>query len=128
MPVDDEFDETDESLSIKRRSDGLSVTGTSIPFIDDDDAPTGIALSVNPDTVVKDSQNRLTIGVTASIVGDSVYAEGRTIAVTVGNSSHADVRGSQVIVRTEVDAYVPRDILMGESATLTVAGAVRRYS
>ena len=51
MPVDDEVDETDETITVSGTVAGLAVTAGTLTLTDDDTASTSIALSVNPAAV-----------------------------------------------------------------------------
>lgn len=95
---DDAADEPDGEITATVEQGGdytVSSSGNSVSITvrDNDEAPEGIALSVNPSTVAENERDGSTIEVTASVVGESIYADDRTVTVTVGNNADSASSG-----------------------------------
>ena len=73
---------------------GASGSGTaSFNITDDDDAPTGITLTVDKSTIAEDAATA-TVTVTATVTGGTAYATNKTVTVKVGNSGDTAVEGT----------------------------------
>ena len=114
-PDDDLVDETDETVTVTARHGERSLTA-SITVTDNDAAPTGIALSVNPATV-DEGAGATTVTVTATVEGGTRYAADQTVGVTVAGSGAAGVVQFSPI--SGFDILVPAGEVMG-TATFTV--------
>ncbi|MXW49926.1 MAG: hypothetical protein F4Z84_06690, partial [Gammaproteobacteria bacterium] len=96
----DRIDENDETLKVRLSlpvnatfagsATSLDATGT---IRDDDDAPKGIELSVEPASVAESAGADQSIRVTATVDGNTTYAEEMTVAVTVGDNADSAVEG-----------------------------------
>ncbi|MYB03902.1 MAG: transposase, partial [Acidimicrobiaceae bacterium] len=91
-PTDNNRDETNETVTVSGSSGTLTVTSATATLIDDDAAPTGIALSVDDDAV-SEGDAAQTITVTATVQGTTRYALAKTVTVSVAGSGDADVVG-----------------------------------
>ena len=87
-PTNDVVDETDETVTVRGTSSGLTVNSATISLTDDDAAPTAITLTVNPNSVAEDD-GATTITVTATVDGTTRFAEATTVTVSVGGSGTA---------------------------------------
>ncbi len=93
-PTDDAVDEENEIISLDGSLAGVTVTDAEITITDDDDAPGGIALSVDTDSVTADSQTEVgeaagatTVEVTATVTGSTTYSGAQTVAVSVSGDT-----------------------------------------
>ncbi|MDE2799108.1 MAG: hypothetical protein OXI94_10635 [Gemmatimonadota bacterium] len=105
-PDDDAIDEEDETISVEGTLAGLTVTNDSITITDDDEAPTGLTISVNTDisarnpnastdeSLVDEDAGTTPVTVTATLDGTSRYADAKTVTVTVGASSDTATEGT----------------------------------
>ena len=105
-PTDDDRDEGDEALTVSGALSGVTVNGTSVTIEDDDDAPGGIVLSVDPASVDEDASAAVSVTVTATVSGSTTYAQDTTVAVTVGDQ---DDDATSV---TDYKAVAPFDIVI----------------
>ena len=87
-PTDDAVDETDETVTVRGTSSGLTVNSATITLTDDDDAPTSITLTVN-DNSVGEGDGATTIAVTATVDGTTRFATAKTVTVSVAGSGTA---------------------------------------
>ena len=87
-PTNDVVDETDETVTVRGTSSGLTVNSATITLTDDDAAPTAITLTVN-DNSVGEGDGATTITVTATVDGTTRFAEATTVAVSVSDSGTA---------------------------------------
>ena len=87
-PTDDAVDETNETITVRGTSSGLTVNSATISLTDDDAAPTSITLTVNDDTV-SEGDGATTITVTATVDGTTRFAEDKTVSVSVAGSGTA---------------------------------------
>ncbi len=85
-PVDDILDEPDETIAVTGTSGALTVTGDEITIEDDDDAPTGITLTVDDASLAEDAATR-TITVTAAVNGSTRYVGAKEVTVSVGGGT-----------------------------------------
>ena len=88
-PVDNVIDETDETITLTATHAGARTTTTMV-LIDDDAAPTGIAISLDP-TSVSEAAGSTTVTVTATVEGGTTYAADQTLNVSVSGSGGAGV-------------------------------------
>ncbi len=91
-PTDDSLVEQAESLSVEGTSTDLTVTGTSIEITDNDAG--GITLSANPAAVAEDAEAAITMTVTASVVGNTAFAEDVVVTVSVGGGDDTAISGT----------------------------------
>ncbi len=109
-------------------------TGT---ITDDDAAPTGIALSVNPTSVAENAATAATVTVTATVTGGTTYAAATAVTVSVGDGSDSAVSGTDYAAVSDVTITIPAgaasatgtfsldptdDSLAEGAETLTVSG------
>ena len=87
-PTDDAVDETDETITVRGTSSGLTVNAATITLTDDDGAPTSITLTVD-DSSVGEGDGAATITVTATVDGTMRFAEATTVTVSVAGSGTA---------------------------------------
>ena len=98
---DDALDEPDEALAFKLTADSLptgvtlgSATEVAATIEDNDAAPTGITLTVSPDTVAEDVQTAPAVTVTAAVNGSTRYVGAKRVAVAVGASADTATEGT----------------------------------
>ena len=85
-PIDDPLAEGDETINLEGTLTGITVTGTTITITDDDTAPTGITLTVNPASVgEEDEEPKITVK--AAVNGDTRYTDAKTVTVSVGGGT-----------------------------------------
>ena len=87
-PTDDAVDETDETITVRGTSSGLTVNAATITLTDDDGAPTSITLTVD-DSSVGEGDGAATITVTATVDGTMRFAAATTVTVSVAGSGTA---------------------------------------
>ncbi len=95
-PTDDDLYEGSETISLDGTLSGVAVTDTSFTLTDDDEAPSGITLSVDtngaedgtPSTVAEDA-GATVITVTATVNGTTRYVDAKTVAVSVDDDTAA---------------------------------------
>ena len=84
-PTNDAVDETDETITVRGTSSGLTVNPDTISLTDDDGAPTSITLTVN-DNSVSEGDGATTITVTATVDGTTRFVDAKTVRVSVAGS------------------------------------------
>ena len=112
VPEDDVVDEVEETLRVSGSVDGVAgvtVTEAVLTLTDDDDAPTGIELSVSPG-MVSEGDGETTVTVTATVTGGTRFAVARTVTVSVAGSGE-----SRAVDFAEV-AEFPVTVLAGEES------------
>ena len=72
---------------------GVNASGVTATVTDDDDAPDGIALTVDTDEVAEDA-GKTSITVTATVGGGTRYSADATVTVTIGQSTDSAVSGT----------------------------------
>ena len=87
-PTNDVVDETDETITVRGTSTGLTVNSATISLTDDDAAPTAITLTVS-DSSVGEGDGATSITVTATVDGTTRFAEAKTVRVSVAGSGTA---------------------------------------
>ena len=103
-PVNDVVDEVEETITVSGASGDLMVDSAELSLTDDDAAPTGIALSVNPPTVSEGvAGGSRSVTVTAGVQGGTTYAEAKTVSVTVAGSGNAAVVGFAPVSGFDID-------------------------
>ncbi|MXX29330.1 MAG: hypothetical protein F4Z45_06410, partial [Gammaproteobacteria bacterium] len=115
---------------------GVSADSVAVTVTDDDLAPGGIALSVSPASV-SESAGATTVTVTATVAGETAYAEDKTVSVTVGETDDSAVSGEDYVAVTGFSITIAKgamsasedfslnptqDSLDEINETLTVAG------
>ena len=93
-PDDDVLAEGNETIDVTGTLSGITITPDEITITDDDDAPSGITLSVDtngaedgtPSTVGEDAGGTV-VTVTATVNGDTRYVEAQTVAVSVADGT-----------------------------------------
>ena len=140
--TEDAIDEPDETFAVTLASPS---TGTAIAddaaigtITDDDDAPDGISLSVDPASVAENAAKAQIITVTATVSGGTTYADAKTVTVSVGEGNDSAVSGTDYAAVPDFDITIaagqasgtgtfsldPSDDALAEGAeTLTVSGA-----
>ncbi|MCY4276545.1 MAG: hypothetical protein OXE81_01730, partial [Gammaproteobacteria bacterium] len=109
-PADDTIDDDAESLTVEGSvtgESGVTVSPVSIAIDDNDGAPTGIALSVNPSTVAENAATAATITVTATVTGGTTFEAETTVAVTVGDSDDTATSGEDYAAVESFDIDIP---------------------
>ncbi len=89
-PVDDDLDESDETVDVTGSASGLTVTKDTITIEDGDAAPSGITLTANPDSVDEDA-GATGVTVTAAVNGSTRYEEAKVVTVSVGGGTATSV-------------------------------------
>ena len=84
VPENDQEDEQDETITFSS-TNSLVTQGSSITIVDDDQAPTGIAVTVNPDVVAENS-GPTEVTVTIRVTGGTRYAEEKALTLSVAGS------------------------------------------
>ena len=87
-PTNDAVDETDETITVRGTSTGLTVNSATISLTDNDAAPTAITLTVS-DGSVGEGDGATSITVTATVDGTTRFAEAKTVRVSVAGSGAA---------------------------------------
>ena len=96
-PGNDVLAEGDETIDVTGTTlSGITITADEITLTDDDDAPSGITLSVDtngstsgtPSTVAEDA-GATVVTVTATVNGTTRYVEAQTVAVSVADDTAA---------------------------------------
>ena len=82
-PTDDDVVEGDETILVTGSGANMTVQGTSVTLADDDEAV--VALSVDPGSVEEGTATEMTV--TASLLGGLVFAEARTVTVSVSDGT-----------------------------------------
>ncbi len=83
---DDDIDEPDETLRVSGALAGFIVNSGALEITDNDAPPTGIILTVNPNTAAENrGTSRLTVRLTATLVGNR-SSQPTPVRVTVGGS------------------------------------------
>ena len=90
-PENDEVAGADAILRVSGSVDGVNgaiVTEAMLTLTDNDEAPTGIELSVTPDTV-SEGAGETTVTVTATVTGGTRFGVARTVTVSVSGSGES---------------------------------------
>ena len=85
VPEDDMVDEADATLRVSGSVDGVTMAEAMLTLTDNDEAPTGIELSVSPDTV-SEGAGETTVTVTATVADGTRFGVDRTVTVSVAGS------------------------------------------
>ena len=91
-PTDDSIAEGDEKVSVTGSVTSLTVTDTELTITDNDAAPTGIELSLSPNSVMENG-GVATVTVTATLNG-AVRSVATTVTVSVGDVSDSATSGT----------------------------------
>ena len=98
--VDDAIDNTGEqrSATVTHTASGgdygAQSKNVAVTVSDDDTAPTGITLKVDPSSVAENVSSAPTVTVTAAVNGTTRYAAAKTVGVTVGASDDSATEGT----------------------------------
>ncbi len=93
-PTQDVIDEgADESVTVSGSSGSLTVNPATLKITDDDNAPTGLALALSPNSV-QESASATTVMVTARTQGGTTYSTDKAITVAVGASGDDATEGT----------------------------------
>ena len=117
-PEDDDRDETDETLTVSGRSGVLTITPATLNLTDDDAAPTGVALSVNPGSA-GEAAGATPVTVTATVQGGTTYATAREVTVAVGASGDAATEGTDYATVADVALTIAAGAAT-DTATFTI--------
>ncbi len=94
--VDDKIDGPNKTVTVSATASGgrgvANPASAALTITDDDDAPTGIALAVDPTSVAEDA-GVTAIEVTASTTGGTAYNDAKTLAITVGSGTGSATPG-----------------------------------
>ena len=91
----------------------------AVTVSDDDAAPTGITLSVDPSSVVEDVSSAPTVTVTAAVNGTTRYAAAKMVAVEVGDADDSATEGTDYQAVGELKITIAAGAASGE-ATFTL--------
>ena len=104
--VDDTGDQKTTTITHTVSADGTDYAGEEVASVavtvtDDDEAPMALKLTVDTDTGTDGEQDKVdegdgttTVRITATLVGDSLFADDQTIAITVGADGDTATEGS----------------------------------
>jgi hypothetical protein len=84
IPENDQEDEQDETITFSS-TNPLVTQGSSITIVDDDQAPTGIAVTVSPDVVAENS-GPTEVTVSIRVTGGTRYAEEKMLTLSIAGS------------------------------------------
>ena len=90
-PEDDVVDEMDETITISSTHSAVSAP-TTLKLTDDDAAPSGISLSLDP-TSVDEGAGATRVTVTATVEGGTTFASAQTVDLSAAGSGMAGVVG-----------------------------------
>ena len=109
-PVEDVIDEgAGETVAVSGSTPTSdTVDATTVTIADNDGAPTGIALTVDPVSVPEEA-NATTVTVTATVNGGSAYAENKVVTVVVGSGTA--VEGTDFANVADFDIAIPAGTL-----------------
>ena len=100
-PVDDAFDEPDETVNVTGASGSITVTPDVLTITDNDAAPGAVTLTVDADTTAANVQDSLaedggvkTVRVTATLTGATRFEAARTVTVKVGKAADSAAEGT----------------------------------
>ena len=117
-PVDDRMSEDAVTIRVSGVADGVAVRPADIVLADDDAAPTGIALSVEPASV-SESGGAQTVTVTATVQGGTTFGAAQTVTLTVGQGGDTAAAGVDYGTVPDATLIVAAGARTG-TATLTV--------
>ena len=125
-PLDDEVDDDGASIRITGTSDGFDVAQAVVTVIDDDDAPSGVTLSLSQNTIGEgDGETELTV--TATLTGGGLRTEDTQVVLSVeGVSIPSTVEGEDPSVTAGSDDFTAPAVTLTiparqRSGTATVA-------
>ena len=125
-PLDDEVDDDGASIRITGTSGGFDVAQAVITVIDDDDAPTGVTLSLSQNTIGEgDGETELTV--TATLTGGGLRTEETPVVLSVeGVSIPSTVEGEEPSAAANSSDFTAQDVTLTiparqRSGTATVA-------
>ena len=134
-PKQDVVAEGAEAISLDGTSGTLDVTDAAISLTDDDAAPTGIALSAQPNTI-GEADEETEITVTATVNGATRYKDAVTVAVSVGGGTATSATDYAAVANFEItiaageasatgtfDLTPTQDTLHEGTETIDVTGA-----
>ena len=100
-PTDDVLDEANETINVTGTSGSLTITPATITITDNDDAPSGITISVDADTGTNGTQTTIaegggvkTVRVTATITDATRFVEAKTVTLDVGADADSATEGT----------------------------------
>ena len=124
--VDDALDEPAETLAFTLGADDLpdrvtlgSATEVAATIEDNDATPTGITLSVSPDTAAEDVQTAPTVTVTAAVNGTTRYVGAKRVTVAVGDSADTATEGTDYAAVGDLSIEIAAGAASG-TATFTL--------
>ena len=91
VPENDHEDEQDETITFSS-TNSLLTQESSITLVDDDQPPTGIAVTISPDVVAENS-GPTEVTVTILVTGGTRYAEEKALTLSVAGSGLPDAVG-----------------------------------
>ena len=113
-PTDDSVHEGDETVVLTGSATGLAGGTATLTITDDDAAPTGIALSLDPDSIAEDA-GATPVTVTATLVGSAVMT---ATTVTVSQTGGTATSGTDFVAVSSFTVTIPANQTSG-TATLT---------
>ena len=117
-PIDDEFAEDAERITVHGVFEGLIVEPAELVLNDDDPASSSVALSVNPEQISEDDA-ATTVTVTAEL-DQGARKEATAVTVSVGSAGDAAASGVDYAAVSEFVVTIPAGSRHGsESFTLT---------
>ena len=93
---DNSMDAPEKTITVSATASGADVKdpeSKTLTIVDDDDAPTGITLTVDTDSIAEGAP-ATNITVTASVDGTTRYGDAKTVQVTVGGTDSTATSGT----------------------------------
>ena len=88
-PSDDAIDEPDETIVVAGTATGFSFTNATVSLTDNDATPTGITLTVNPDSI-GETDAAVDVIVTATIDGTTTSSQAITVTLSLSGTATLD--------------------------------------
>ena len=98
---DDRLDDDGETVVVTASLAGDDVGSATVTIDDDDDAPGGIRLTANPASVIEGAGDTQ-VTVTATVTGDTRFAEARTVTVLVRDGTAASPADYEAVPNFDV--------------------------
>ena len=116
-PTDNSLDAADKTITVSGTSSDVTVATASIALTDDDATP-GVNLVLSPTSVLEDAGST-SVTVTANLSTSVVFAEDKTVTVTVGDSGDSATSGTDYSAVSDFDITISKGDASG-SATFNL--------